>query len=369
MKARIKVLFTIPNFITAGSGKHLHDLIQHLSKDIIEPVVAVKSPGGHYYDELINSGIEIVEIDFDPPFTKSLMTLARCRKLSQQFKEHRVDLIHSFHYASILSEPVAARISDIPWIFTKKNMSWNAQWKWKHRLSKATVVVNPEMEAYFDLKAQKTHFIPLGVDIPLIEKELRKTNVQEVREELGIPKGRLVIGSVANLVKLKNIDLILKAAHKLQERYDLHVLVVGDDKNETGENLKGLTSELKMEQRVSFTGKVTNVERYLKVIDVYLQPSDREGLCISVIEAIFSDTPVLVSDIQGLRFQVDHQKEYLFQKGELAPMVEKLEHILSLSPEERKQIAQKQRSAAGQRFELNAIAKKHEELYVEILGF
>ena len=43
MAKRIKILFTIPNFDTAGSGKVVYDLVNGLDKEIFEPEILLLS--------------------------------------------------------------------------------------------------------------------------------------------------------------------------------------------------------------------------------------------------------------------------------------------------------------------------------------
>ena len=46
----------------------------------------------------------------------------KCYQLSNIFKKINPDIIHSYHYAADYTEPIAARMAGIKWIYTKKNM-------------------------------------------------------------------------------------------------------------------------------------------------------------------------------------------------------------------------------------------------------
>ena len=57
--AKIKILFTIPNFDTAGSGKVVYDLVKGLDKEKFEVEVACSSNRGTFFKEMESLGIPI----------------------------------------------------------------------------------------------------------------------------------------------------------------------------------------------------------------------------------------------------------------------------------------------------------------------
>jgi hypothetical protein len=94
-----QILFTIPNFITAGSGRVMLNIIRQLDRTQFDPAVAVLRKGGKLDDEVERLGIPLIEAPFVIP-PKPYSTLAlRAWQSSRNFRIHRFKLWHSFHYS------------------------------------------------------------------------------------------------------------------------------------------------------------------------------------------------------------------------------------------------------------------------------
>jgi glycosyltransferase involved in cell wall biosynthesis len=63
--------------------------------------------------------------------------------------------------------------------------------------------------------------------------------------------------------------------------------------------------ELGISERVHFVGEARNVEEYLADADVYLSASHREGLPLSMLEAMASELPIISTDVGGCSDIVD----------------------------------------------------------------
>lgn len=114
---------------------------------------------------------------------------------------------------------------------------------------------------------------------------------------------------LGRLKPYKNINVIIKAFSKvLKETPRAHLSIVGE--GESMGNLQKLAKSLNMNSHVSFLGRVSEKEksRFLGEAWVALQPSSVEGWGITVIEANASGTPVIASNVNGLRDSVINKK-------------------------------------------------------------
>ncbi len=94
----------------------------------------------------------------------------------------------------------------------------------------------------------------------------------------------LLFGMVGRLNEQKNPFYALELFSKISEVLnDVKFIIVGE--GELLSQLKKKTEELKIDDKVIFTGNVSNVEKYLSAIDVLLMPSLYEGFPIAAIEA------------------------------------------------------------------------------------
>lgn len=98
----------------------------------------------------------------------------------------------------------------------------------------------------------------------------------------------------------KNQQLILYAFRKLIDRGIRSKLILVGDGNQH-EKLKQLVCELNLTGYVEMPGMVSDCETYLAASDIYVQSSRREGLPLSVVEAMAAKLPVVSTDVGGMK--------------------------------------------------------------------
>ncbi|HVY70130.1 MAG TPA: hypothetical protein VHH73_09390, partial [Verrucomicrobiae bacterium] len=99
MSSPVPILYTIPNFITAGSGRAMLNVIERLDRNRFAPAVCVLRKGG-----TLDRVVEKLEIPFlETPFTVHprpyLTLLTRAWKAARAFRPHQFVLWHSFNYS------------------------------------------------------------------------------------------------------------------------------------------------------------------------------------------------------------------------------------------------------------------------------
>lgn len=118
---------------------------------------------------------------------------------------------------------------------------------------------------------------------------------KEVRAELGVEDGCLVLGSVARLVAQKNQALMVDILGELRgEGVSCKLVLAGTgDKDQA---LRDQAARLGVADDLLLLGNRSDAPRLYSAFDVYLNTSLFEGLCISLIEAQTSGLPCLASD-------------------------------------------------------------------------
>jgi glycosyltransferase involved in cell wall biosynthesis len=119
------------------------------------------------------------------------------------------------------------------------------------------------------------------------------------RAELGLDENHVAIGTTSRLVRNKGHRFLLDAVRTVQQRHaGLHVVIMGDGpaRNE----LERQVGKLEIDGRVTFTGHLRDVRRLLPALDVFVLPSQREGMPFSVLEAMGADVPVVATTVGGV---------------------------------------------------------------------
>ena len=114
------------------------------------------------------------------------------------------------------------------------------------------------------------------------------------RRELGLTLDHRVVGSVGRFVKVKNHRFLLQAfAHCARREPEARLVLVGEGPLEA--ELRALSEELNIADRVVFAGTTRDVPAFMAMFDLFCLPSDSEGLGIVAVEAQAGGTPVLAS--------------------------------------------------------------------------
>ena len=113
------------------------------------------------------------------------------------------------------------------------------------------------------------------------------------RGELGIPQDAVILLSIGELNENKNHRTVIEAIVGM----DVYYLIAGDGDQEDA--LKALAVDLGMKDRVRFLGYRKDIAELLAVTDVFVLPSYREGLSVSLMEAMASGRPLVASRIRG----------------------------------------------------------------------
>lgn len=155
------------------------------------------------------------------------------------------------------------------------------------------------------LKKYTTHYIAVSNYIKsiLIKSGIPSRDISVIYNGADYPYAhkrdhkRLIIGSMGRLNQVKGYDILIKAFANLDNKR-LRLKIAGE--GEELDNLKQLSKELKVEDRVEFVGYKSDVFEFLDKIDVYIQSSRCEGFGVSLIEAMSQNIPVVVTPVGSL---------------------------------------------------------------------
>ena len=92
MRPPIKILFTIPNFITAGSGRAMLNIIERLDREKFAPSVCVLAKGGKLDHVVEDMGIPLLELPFETKAKPYGNLHSRVRQLAAPFRPHKFSL-------------------------------------------------------------------------------------------------------------------------------------------------------------------------------------------------------------------------------------------------------------------------------------
>jgi glycosyltransferase involved in cell wall biosynthesis len=157
--------------------------------------------------------------------------------------------------------------------------------------------------------------------------ERRRLNPSIPREvlldELGIPQGNRVLGTIARVVPQKDFPTLL-AAFKILSEHSPDVFLVSVGEGYLQPEMSKLAMSLGISHRVKWVGKVENVDNYLQLFDSFVLTSIYEGFGLVLLEAANADLPIVASNISAIPEVLGSDHKYLATVGnpvEFAAMI------------------------------------------------
>lgn len=172
--------------------------------------------------------------------------------------------------------------------------------KWLSRYTDVLITINKEdFERAKTFKAGKVCYVPgVGIDLKKFQDDGDTCNNKRGKlcAEFNIPYDATILLSVGEVNKNKNHRVVIDALGKMG-RKNIYYIICG--RGPLLEEYKNLSKQLNIEKQVILTGYRTDVADFYKISDVFVFPSFREGLPVSVMEAMASGLPVIATRIRG----------------------------------------------------------------------
>ena len=226
------------------------------------------------------------------------------------------------------------------------------------------VVISQEIDnelAALGVLPEKRVFIPNGVDTEHFAPT-SKVKKEQLRDELSLPRDAQVVVFVGRFVVEKCVDHLLTLWPEIRLAFPKALLLlIGTGEEEP--RLRGMAGP-----GVQFTGQVEDSARYLQTADLFVLPSSTEGLSVSMLEALSSGLPALVTAVGGAPDVIEHHVNgYLIAPDDLAALKEGL---LTLLGDEalRVRLGKNGRDCILANYSLDSVATQLGTLYHNLLN-
>ncbi|MEL6183370.1 MAG: glycosyltransferase, partial [Myxococcota bacterium] len=186
--------------------------------------------------------------------------------------------------------------------------------------------------------------------------------------EVGLSPERLTVAAVGRLVHQKGHDRLLCALARLRDDgLDGQALIVGDGPERSA--LEALIERLQLEGYVALVPALPHPELMglLASCDVFAMSSRFEGFGIALIEAMMLGLPPVVADISPLRELVEHGRYGRRVDASSAEALAAALGELFKTPEARRDLGERARTHAAERFSTQTVARQWHRLYQDLL--
>lgn len=154
-----------------------------------------------------------------------------------------------------------------------------------------------------------------------------ESTVRSVLAKYGLPKEFLLY--VGSIVERKNLLGVIKAMERVPSSLQLPLVVVGGGKGYYRNKVKAYIASRKLQNKLFFVQPSTKELTVLyQQASIFLYPSFGEGFGIPILEALFSKTPVITSNISSLP-EAAGPASYLVDPADVDAIAHGIEGILT----------------------------------------
>lgn len=326
---RIKILYLITQSIIGGAQKYVFDLATNLNKEKCEKAVAAGGDG-ELFKQLEIAGIKIFKLKWlgrPIGFIRDTLAYFEIKKL---LKEWQPNILHLNSSKAAVLGSLAARNLPIKVIYTVHGAVFEASFSWLARklflrLEKWTakykhkIICVSENDRKLWLKykvapSEKLIVIHNGIDYQNLAKnfltkekglEILASQKPALSEALKASSNLKIIGTIANFYPEKGLSYLIRALDIVFKKFPNAIFIhlgYGPQKRLIEKMLK----DYHLEKKIFLMGMPEEIGpkyeafRYLKVFDIFVLSSIKEGFPYVILEAMAAGLPIVATRVGGV---------------------------------------------------------------------
>lgn len=214
------------------------------------------------------------------------------------------------------------------------------------------------------IDATKCSVVYNGIDLDTKPQ----TSSHDIRKKWGVSENDILIGTVGSLIKRKRITDLIDAVYISinKTKNPVKCIIVGDGP-ERG-NLFKYVQRKKLHDKVIFTGFQSDAISYINAMDIFVLPSEKEGLPRVILETMLMSKPVVASNVTGpSELVVYGETGFLVAVGQSSLLADVLLKLIK-SPELRRHMGENARERVIEIFSIEKYVNGVEKVFAEVLG-
>jgi len=331
-----RVLYIIENLSRGGAERVVVDLAQNIDRRRFEPYVCCLREEGVLAAELKSAGVPVFALH-----KRRAIDLLMLRRLRRKIREIGADIVHTHLFTANTWGRIAARLAGVPRIIASEHSADAGRDRVRLLVDRVlakysdAIIAKADAVAEFcrrriGVNGEKVHVVPNGVDLSKFGTASRF----DVRAEMNVSEDAILVAAVGRLAPEKDYsNLINAAAAASSEVENLALWIIGSGPLER--RLKDEADERGLDGIVDFLGGRDDVPRLLAAPDIFVLSSKREGMPLSLLEAMASGMAVVATDAGGCGEVVENGYNGLLVPPESAEALSKAIVELARDPHAR----------------------------------
>ncbi len=253
---------------------------------------------------LDNCGLNVFHAGFDGRSIKKRLLVPAY--LFNLFRKGGYDVVHCHHMPVLIHCLRPARLAGVGRVVLTEHA--HQHYKENSKFFRRSKLFGPRADMTTVIHKELYDFFETEIGTPASRLTLIENSIDAEKFSPGqssVSRGKsgdwdFVFGSVARLHKDKDFPNLLYAISRLAKNSDhkFGVVIVGDGPERT--RLENLAAELGVSDKLMLCGTQHNIADWLRIFDVFVLPSRREGLPLAILEAMSSGTPIVATSVGGI---------------------------------------------------------------------
>jgi glycosyltransferase involved in cell wall biosynthesis len=314
----MKILYIISGDIWAGAEAQVYYTLSALIKIRDLSFTCIIFNNGILKDKLESNGIKTILLD--ETYLNSFMILSKLNKLIQIIKPNFIH-VHAVkeHFLAKCSTlffnnkiPIIRTVhgarkapDNLPlWKSIRSNLVVFLDNFLIKYAANDIIAVSKNLEEEFYNRKVKSNIHQIYNAIDTHNYNLTNNNNEKLRGKYGT-KDLFWIGTAARLAEPKNLQMLIKAGQHLRERaFPFKISIFGD--GPLRQELQNLIDRNSLSAQVELHGFEPNIYQVISALDVFVLCSIHEGLPIALLEAMVLKTPVICTDVIGIKEVIEN---------------------------------------------------------------
>ena len=374
---RTRILKVVPTLMCGGTENQFMTLGRLLDRSRFDLAFACLRRRGPFVDELGQLGIPLRE--YQVATFRSIHALAQQARLARQIARGGIDIVHAYNfYGNVFAIPPACLVAPVviasirdrsPYLTSMQKRVQRYACQFADR-----ILVNAD--AVRDWLVEDEGYDPANIVVIRNGVDMSRFNGppagERLRHELGLPRESRLVLLVSRLAPLKGVEHFLEAAAMLTPQYpDVRFLIVGETSPPDSrylDDLRRMADALGVRDRVTFTGRRSDVPAVLGAAAVSVMPSLNEALSNVLLESMAAAAPVVATRVGGTPEALqDGDTGLLVAPGDTTAIASAVSTLLD-NRELAARLGCAARAHISERFSVDQMVHATENLYDDLLA-
>lgn len=373
MPPPIRVLQLLVSTALGGGPQHVGEVIRALPREEFEFVVAAPRDGPLFY-RFRDFGVEVVEMPLNRLRPQAFGDVVRL------IRDRGIDVVHSHGKGAGLYGRYAAWRTGLPSVHTFHGIHYDEYPGWMvplyltleralARLTRVVINVSWSQEreglALGLFSRAQSRVIVNGVDGAAVRSLVAQRGFSKT--QLGLKPDVPVIGTVARFDRVKAIGLLLDTLAVLRRHVpSAHLVLAGGGGEERQVRQRAAAAGLA--RCVTFLGPTKDAVRVLSALDVFVSASRKEGLPLTILEAMAYGLPVVATRVPGnVDTVADEVTGLLTDPGSPRDLSDKVVSLLE-DPSRRRAMGEAGRRRVEEEFSMQRMLAQTADVYRSMAG-